>query len=171
MTLSLSSLWSKTAMSSGPRQPAKPKKLPMYPTDLIFAGTPWTPRALGPRSHTLGTTMPLAKNFIGNRTGILGAMLTGTNLTTLKDEAQKIVYTVMIPNWGGVTIDDIVISSWNGYKFNGNQNGYQITETSDAVDGDGNEGNLIFEACVRTMRIFLVASFSSLTLATEWVER
>jgi hypothetical protein len=25
-------------------------------------------------------------------------MLTGTNLTTLKDEAQKIVYTVMIPS-------------------------------------------------------------------------
>jgi hypothetical protein len=27
-------------------------------------------------------------------------------------------------NWGGVTFNDIVISFWDGYKLNGNKNGY-----------------------------------------------
>ncbi|RBQ87190.1 hypothetical protein FVER53263_20411 [Fusarium verticillioides] len=165
--------------------------------------------------------------------GIQGAVPTGTDLAKLKNEAQKIVYTKMIPaawkaapgdyspfilvsdnpcssqaegdladhiddataaqthvcydnkifyvvtpqwinnrgkleewklnslpggtydnlsngNWGGATLDDIVISSWDGYKLNGNKNGYQLPETSDAIDGNGNVGNLIFEAGVRT---------------------
>jgi hypothetical protein len=165
--------------------------------------------------------------------GMQGAVPTGTDLATLKDEAQKIVYTKMIPaawnlapgdfspfilasdnacssqaegdlaghiddstaaqthvcydnkifyvvtpeytnnrgnlvnwklnslpggtydnlkdgNWGGVTLDDIVVSSWDGYKLNGYKNGYQLSETSEAVDGNGNVGNLIFEAGTRT---------------------
>ncbi|KAH7232750.1 hypothetical protein BKA59DRAFT_446239 [Fusarium tricinctum] len=165
--------------------------------------------------------------------GMQGAVPTGTDLATLKNEAQKIVYTKMIPaawkaapggyspfilvsdspcssqaegdlaghiddttaaqthvcydnkifyvvnptwtnnrgnlvdwklnslpggtydnlsgdEWGGVTLDDIVISSWDGYKLNGNKNGYQLPEDSDAIDGNGNVGNLLFEAGVRT---------------------
>ncbi|KAH7136369.1 hypothetical protein EDB81DRAFT_78172 [Dactylonectria macrodidyma] len=165
--------------------------------------------------------------------GMQGAVPTGTDLATLKSEAQKIVYTKMIPaawsvapgdyspfilatdnacssvgegdlaghiddstaaqthvcydnkifyvvtpeyvnnrgnlvswkvnplpggtydnlhgeEWGGVTLDDIVISSWDGYKLNGNQNGYQMPDNSEAIDGNGNNGNIIFEAGVRT---------------------
>ncbi|KAH6988123.1 hypothetical protein BKA56DRAFT_612847 [Ilyonectria sp. MPI-CAGE-AT-0026] len=165
--------------------------------------------------------------------GMQGAVPTGTDLATLKDEGQKIVYTKMIPaawkvapgefspfilatdnacssvgegdlaghiddstaaqihvcydnkifyvgtpeyrnnmgnlidwkinslpggtydnlkgeEWGGVTLDDIVISSWDGYKLNGNQNGYQMPENSEAIDGNGNNGNIIFEAGTRT---------------------
>ncbi|KPM42325.1 hypothetical protein AK830_g4226 [Neonectria ditissima] len=167
------------------------------------------------------------------RDGMQGAVPTGTDLATLKDEAQKIVYTKMIPAawgvapgdfapfilasdnacsstaegdlaghiddstaaqthvcydnkifyvvtpewtnnrgilvnwklnslpggtydnlkdgaWGGVTLDDIVISSWDGYKLNGNKNGYQLPDNSQAIDGNGNNGNLIFEAGTRT---------------------
>ncbi|KAK7424633.1 hypothetical protein QQZ08_008516 [Neonectria magnoliae] len=111
------------------------------------------------------------------RDGIQGAVPTGTDLATLKDETQKIVYTKMIPAawkwhpasslrlssprttlvlalpratllatstnlrrpklilpggtydnfkggaWGGVTLDDIVVSPWDEYKLNGNKNG------------------------------------------------
>ncbi|KAK7398639.1 hypothetical protein QQX98_011969 [Neonectria punicea] len=57
--------------------------------------------------------------------------------------------------WGGVTLDDIVISSWDGYKPNGNKNGYQIPDNSEAIDGNG---NLIFEAGTRT------PSFSSMQI-------
>ncbi|KAI5460174.1 hypothetical protein BGZ63DRAFT_455688 [Mariannaea sp. PMI_226] len=53
-------------------------------------------------------------------------------------------------NWGGVVLDDFVISSWDAYKLNGNKNGYQMPDNSQSVDGNGSVGDLIFEAGVRT---------------------
>lgn len=52
--------------------------------------------------------------------------------------------------WGGVRLDDFVISAYNGYKLNGNKNGYQMPDQSKIVDGSGAEGDIIFAAGVQT---------------------
>ncbi|KAH7116567.1 hypothetical protein B0J13DRAFT_571689 [Dactylonectria estremocensis] len=182
-------------------------------------------------------TLPTLHGLLQN--GMQGAVPVGTDLATLKDESQKIVYTKMIPaawkvapagfspfilvsdnsctdtaqgdlaghiddsvaakthvcydnkifylvtpqytnnkgyvmswklnalpggtsdslkQWGGVSVDDLVISSWDGYKLNGYKNGYQMPPDSKAIDGNGNTGNIIFEAGVRT------PGFSSLAI-------
>ncbi|KAH7124989.1 hypothetical protein B0J13DRAFT_455123 [Dactylonectria estremocensis] len=53
-------------------------------------------------------------------------------------------------NWGGLTLDDIVISSYEGYRLNGYKNGYTIPENSQIIDGTGSQGSLIMENGVRT---------------------
>lgn len=53
-------------------------------------------------------------------------------------------------NWGGVTLDDVVISSYEAYKFNGMKNGYQIPEDSKLKNGGGEETLLPFEEGLRT---------------------
>jgi hypothetical protein len=53
-------------------------------------------------------------------------------------------------NFGGVTLDDIVISSYQGYQLNANQNGYQIPDLSKYTSGNGTEGDFIFQAGIQT---------------------
>jgi hypothetical protein len=51
--------------------------------------------------------------------------------------------------FGGIRLDDTVISSVSGWQLNGNQNGYQIPDASDILDGVGNTGD-IFLAGIQT---------------------
>ncbi|KAI5458365.1 hypothetical protein BGZ63DRAFT_456971 [Mariannaea sp. PMI_226] len=53
-------------------------------------------------------------------------------------------------SWAGTVLDDFVISAWDAYKLNGNKNGYQMPDDSKAIDGNGGEGDLIFQNGVRT---------------------
>jgi hypothetical protein len=48
------------------------------------------------------------------------------------------------PFWGGLSLDDFVISSWEGYKKNGMKNGYSTS--TDELDSDG----ILFGDGVRT---------------------
>ncbi|KAF7551533.1 hypothetical protein G7Z17_g4932 [Cylindrodendrum hubeiense] len=52
--------------------------------------------------------------------------------------------------WGGITIEDMVISAYEGWRLNGGKMGYEIPENSKIIDGAGTEGGLIFENGVRT---------------------
>ncbi|KAK7423527.1 hypothetical protein QQX98_000985 [Neonectria punicea] len=63
-------------------------------------------------------------------------------------------------DWGGLTLDDIVISSYEGYRLNGYKNGYSIPENSQIIDGTGSEGSLIMENGVQT------PGFTSLPICT-----
>jgi hypothetical protein len=62
--------------------------------------------------------------------------------------------------FGGVRLDDMVISSVSGWQLNGNQNRYQIPDASDILDGAGNIG-YIFQAGIQTLGFF------SLPVCTE----
>ncbi|KPM40529.1 hypothetical protein AK830_g6050 [Neonectria ditissima] len=53
-------------------------------------------------------------------------------------------------DWGGLTLDDIVISSYEGYRLNDYKNGYSIPENSQIVDGTGSQGSLIMEMGIQT---------------------
>ncbi|TLD33742.1 hypothetical protein PspLS_00225, partial [Pyricularia sp. CBS 133598] len=53
-------------------------------------------------------------------------------------------------HWGGVTLEDIVISSYTGYSTNGNQNGYNITMD----DSQGAVDQLMFAKGVQTPGFF-----------------
>ena len=63
--------------------------------------------------------------------------------------------------FGGVRLDDIVISSWQAYQLNGNKNGYQIPDESMVIDGQGTEGDLIFQNGIQT------PGFISLPICTD----
>ena len=53
-------------------------------------------------------------------------------------------------NWGGVTLDDIVQSAYEGYKYNNNQNGYEAPVDSRLADAGGSETTVPLEAGLRT---------------------
>lgn len=53
-------------------------------------------------------------------------------------------------HWGGITLDDIVISSYSGYLNNGNRNGYNITMD----DSQGAVDQLMFARGVQTPGFF-----------------
>lgn len=61
-------------------------------------------------------------------------------------------------NWGGITLDDIVISSYSGYLNNGNRNGYNISmdDNSDVAD------QLMWAEGVRTPGFFSLPVCTSL---------
>jgi len=54
----------------------------------------------------------------------------------------------------GITLEDIAISSYQGYLLNGNKNGYEIPELSKFIDGQGLEGDLIFQNGIQTPGFF-----------------
>jgi hypothetical protein len=56
--------------------------------------------------------------------------------------------------FGGVMLDDIVISSYQGYQLNGNKNGYQQPTSSAAIDGYGTQGDLLFQNGIQTPGFF-----------------
>jgi hypothetical protein len=56
--------------------------------------------------------------------------------------------------YGGVRLDDIVISSYQGYLLNGNQNGYQMPNASNITSGLGDEGDLPFPNGIQTPGFF-----------------
>lgn len=56
--------------------------------------------------------------------------------------------------YSGVTLDDIVISSYDGFVINGNQNGYKMPNASKIIDNLGTEGDLILERGIRTPGFF-----------------
>ncbi|KAL0937981.1 uncharacterized protein CTRU02_207712 [Colletotrichum truncatum] len=60
--------------------------------------------------------------------------------------------------WGGITLDDVVISSYSGYLNNGNRNGYNLTldDTNGAVD------QLMWSGGVRTPGFFALPVCTSL---------
>jgi hypothetical protein len=47
--------------------------------------------------------------------------------------------------WGGLTVDDFIISAWEGWKANGNKNGYKLN-----ADGSNSLGDTAFSNGVRT---------------------
>ncbi|KAK1595563.1 dUTPase [Colletotrichum navitas] len=53
-------------------------------------------------------------------------------------------------HWGGITLEDIVISSFTGYQLNGNRNGYNIT----LDDSQGAVNQLMFAKGVQTPGFF-----------------
>jgi hypothetical protein len=55
--------------------------------------------------------------------------------------------------FGGIRLDDTVISSVSGWQLNGNKNGYQIPDASDILDGAGNTGD-IFQPGIQTAGFF-----------------
>jgi hypothetical protein len=59
-------------------------------------------------------------------------------------------------NWGGVLVDDIVISSYQGYLLNGKKNGYQMPQDQMAIDGSGTLGNIILQNGIRTPVVFTI---------------
>ncbi|KAH7133353.1 hypothetical protein B0J13DRAFT_562167 [Dactylonectria estremocensis] len=52
--------------------------------------------------------------------------------------------------WGGIMIEDLVVSTYEGWRLNGGKMGYEIPENSKIIDGAGTEGGLILENGVRT---------------------
>ncbi|KAF7555595.1 hypothetical protein G7Z17_g2051 [Cylindrodendrum hubeiense] len=77
-------------------------------------------------------------------------------------------------NWGGLTLEDMVVSVYEGFRLNGYKNGYLMPEDSHLIDGNGAAGGVHFEHGVRT------PGFTSLPLCTlgkltnvtsEWVTR
>lgn len=61
-------------------------------------------------------------------------------------------------NWGGITLDDMVISSYGGYLKNGNRNGYTISEDDNADSID----ELMWAAGVQTPGFFNLPVCTSL---------
>lgn len=53
-------------------------------------------------------------------------------------------------NWGGVTLADLVISAYEGYKYNGNMNGYQMPEDSTLQNAGGGNHDLPFDEGIKT---------------------
>lgn len=47
--------------------------------------------------------------------------------------------------WGGVTLQDMVISAYEGYLANNQQNGYQMPSVSQMISDAGSQGELIFQ--------------------------
>jgi hypothetical protein len=56
--------------------------------------------------------------------------------------------------FGRVTLEDIVNSSYMGYQLNGNKNGYQMPALSQNIDSLGTQGDLIFENGIQTPGFF-----------------
>ncbi|OLN81958.1 hypothetical protein CCHL11_08618 [Colletotrichum chlorophyti] len=61
-------------------------------------------------------------------------------------------------SWGGITLEDIVISSYSGYLNNGNRNGFQMSFD----DSDGAVDQLMFSGGVRTPGFFSLPVCTSL---------
>ena len=72
--------------------------------------------------------------------------------------------------WGGVTLDDMVISSYQGYKLNKNQNGYVMPELSKAVDGEGAQGDFIYQNGIQTPGFFSFPICDADTVSAAWNE-
>jgi hypothetical protein len=84
----------------------------------------------------------------------------GTNCPSVCDEAicrfQPLPGAGQIDGktWGSLTVQDIVIGSYNSYKANGNKNGYQLpSSTADLLKGAG-DGELIFQHGVQSAGFF-----------------
>ena len=58
--------------------------------------------------------------------------------------------------FGGVTLSDIVISSYQGFQLNGYENGYQMPNLSRFVDGVGTEGDFVLENGIQTPGFFSI---------------
>lgn len=56
--------------------------------------------------------------------------------------------------FGGVRVDDIIISSYQGYQLNGYKNGYQMPELSSYIDGSGTQGDYLFQNGIQTPGFF-----------------
>jgi len=48
-------------------------------------------------------------------------------------------------DWGGVTLQNMVISAYEGYLVNNQQNGYQMPSVSQMISDAGPQGELIFQ--------------------------
>ncbi|KAH6889491.1 hypothetical protein B0T10DRAFT_572957 [Thelonectria olida] len=53
-------------------------------------------------------------------------------------------------NWGGITLEDMVISVYDGFRLNGFKNGYKATGQGISINGTTADGNTIAELGVRT---------------------
>ncbi|KAK7423884.1 hypothetical protein QQX98_000755 [Neonectria punicea] len=74
--------------------------------------------------------------------------------------------------WGGVKLEDLVISAYEGWRLNGGKGGYEIPESSRAIDGLGTEGGLIMEQGVRTpgfSKIPICTPDRAVAAAGDWV--
>ena len=63
--------------------------------------------------------------------------------------------------WGGITLLDIVISAYEGYLANGQQNGYQMPSVSQIISDSEPQDELIFQNGITT------AGFISLNVCTS----
>ncbi|KAI9823906.1 MAG: hypothetical protein M1832_002224 [Thelocarpon impressellum] len=70
--------------------------------------------------------------------------------------------------WGGVTLDDMVVSSYQGWQLNGGKNGYVVPETSKHIDGKGGQGDFIFQNDVRTPGIISIPMCDVETVGRNW---
>ncbi|KAF2102358.1 hypothetical protein NA57DRAFT_51937 [Rhizodiscina lignyota] len=59
-------------------------------------------------------------------------------------------------NWYGIKLDDFIISSYQGYQLNGNQNGYQMPDLTTYIDGQGTQGDIIFQNQLQTPGLFTI---------------
>ncbi|KAL3418149.1 class III chitinase [Phlyctema vagabunda] len=66
--------------------------------------------------------------------------------------------------------DDIVTSAVEGWKLNGNKNGYEMPENSKHIDGSGNLGGLIFENGIRTPGFFNFPICDFRTATVAWYD-
>ncbi|KAJ5826170.1 hypothetical protein N7474_003308 [Penicillium riverlandense] len=73
--------------------------------------------------------------------------------------------------YGGVTLEDIVQSSYQAYQLNNNANGYKMPDLSKAIDGQGTEGDVIFQNGIRTPGFFNLPICDNITAAAEnWIQ-
>ncbi|KAJ5959353.1 uncharacterized protein N7479_006503 [Penicillium vulpinum] len=82
-------------------------------------------------------------NVDGKKGTIPFQALPGGNQQTLNGNA-----------WGGVTLEDIVVSSYQGFQRNGNKNGYIMPKESKEIDGAGTLGDYVFQNGIRTPGFF-----------------
>ena len=57
-------------------------------------------------------------------------------------------------SWGGVTLQDMVISAYQGYLANSQQNGYKMPPVSQMISDTESQGELIFQSGIDTPGYF-----------------
>ncbi|KAJ5613080.1 hypothetical protein N7510_006274 [Penicillium lagena] len=72
--------------------------------------------------------------------------------------------------YGGVILEDIVQSSYQAYQLNNNANGYKMPSLSKVIDGQGTEGDVIFQNGIRTPGFFNLPICDDIATAAQNVE-
>lgn len=72
--------------------------------------------------------------------------------------------------YGGVILEDIVQSSYQAYQLNNNANGYKMPALSKVIDGQGTEGDVIFQNGILTPGFFNLPICDDIATAAQNVQ-
>lgn len=121
------------------------------------------PPTIGAAPHVEEISAPLEKRRMIDRDDMepdIFDLLPGATRDVLKDG-----------NWGGVEIEDIIISSYEAYIANNNQNGYTLDadDENKMKKADGtSDGDTLFSNGIRTPGVFNFPICSIETAVKNW---